>query len=383
MAKSKSDRFAKALVAFVFVLTVSSASASLTVYDDQPRPYIEDDSESPTVYIEDEELTAPVISTDTYMDVIDGRVVYRRNSDGKIVSEVVNGKIVEVLDNEAPAKSVAKSASETAESPKTSSPARQTLKELAPELGKSEKLPQKIIVQPAQVILVDDDKIGISDAKPYIEEERDRNVVDIYEDTSEKTIVTRTFSDGTTETVTLSDDQYVTDDGQIKTKVVEDKSDKPRVGYGYSHFSWGAETGICADLSGMDMSTFNFDVLMGYRNKFITLVGVGAGCHKSLGNRDTFLPVYFVFRSSFRPKPSLCFLHLRIGYSFNTVAQSPMFGDICSALGCGFNLSRGRRMQSYLLVAYTFRHFNQRHAELISSNRNDVSLAQIAFGITF
>ncbi|MDE5551572.1 MAG: hypothetical protein K2I91_00070, partial [Muribaculaceae bacterium] len=111
--------------------------------------------------------------------------------------------------------------------------------------------------------------------------------------------------------------------------------------------------------------------------------GVGGGIHKSLGTSDSFLPVYVLFRSSFRERPSLCFFHLRLGYSFNTISNSPTFGDTSCAIGCGIHLTRKRKFQSYLLLAYTFRHFNSKHSEITEINRSNVSLAQIGFGITF
>lgn len=198
------------------------------------------------------------------------------------------------------------------------------------------------------------------------------------------TTVTTTYSDGTTEITTLSEGESIGPDGRI-VKSAQEESDENLRGLAkqYSHFTWGASIGISADLSGMDMSTFNFDILAGYRNKWFQAIGVGAGVHKSLGSRDSYIPVYAVLRTSFRPKPSLCFFHLRLGYSFNTISNSPMFGDTSAAIGCGVNLMRTRKMQSYILLAYAFRHFNQRHTEMTNLSRSDVSLAQVSFGVTF
>lgn len=201
----------------------------------------------------------------------------------------------------------------------------------------------------------------------------------------EVTTVTTTYSDGTSETRTLAADEIVDSNGNI---VVVESSDmltdssRKSLSKRYSHFVWGSEIGICADLSGMDMSSFNFDLFAGYRNAFIQTLALGAGVHKSLGNRDSFIPIYVLFRSSFRKKPSLCFLNLRIGYSFNTISNSPTVGDTSCAIGCGFNLSRSKKIQSYILVAYAFRHFNQRHTQIINVAKSNVSLAQVSFGIT-
>lgn len=201
----------------------------------------------------------------------------------------------------------------------------------------------------------------------------------------EVTTVTTTYSDGTTEEHVLAEGETIGNNGEIVAVEFDefDETHRKGIARGFSHFTWGMETGMCIDLSGLDMSTFNFDVMFGYRNKWIQTLGVGAGIHKSLGSSDSFLPVYVLFRSSFRQRPSLCFFHLRLGYSFNTISNSPTFGDTSCAVGCGIHLTRKRKFQSYLLLAYTFRHFTRKHSELTEINRSNVSLAQIGFGISF
>ncbi len=202
---------------------------------------------------------------------------------------------------------------------------------------------------------------------------------------SEVTTVTTTYSDGTTEERVLAEGETIDESGHIIKQTIDEFDESKRIGIarGFSHFTWGLETGMSLDVSGLDMSTFNLDVMFGYRNKWIQMVGVGGGVHKSLGSSDSFFPVYVLFRSSFRPKPSLFFFHLRLGYSFNAVSNSPTYGDTSCAIGCGLNLTNKRKFQSYLLVAYSFRHFNRKHSEAADINRSNVSLAQIGFGVTF
>ncbi len=202
---------------------------------------------------------------------------------------------------------------------------------------------------------------------------------------SEVTTVTTIYSDGTSEERVLAEGETIDSNGRIISQKADEFDESKRVGIarGFSHFTWGMETGMSLDLSGLDMSTFNLDVMFGYRNKWIQMAGVGGGVHKSLGSSDSFFPVYAVFRSSFRPKPSLCFFHLRVGYSFNAISNSPTYGDTSCAIGCGLNLTNRRKFQSYLLVAYSFRHFNRKHSEAAEIHRSNVSLAQIGFGVTF
>ena len=208
--------------------------------------------------------------------------------------------------------------------------------------------------------------------------------VPVQEEVQIVTTVTTTYENGTTVSRVLEEDEEVADDGSI-LKRTESLAEKANVKLDnkLSPFIWGAELGMCVDLSGMDMSTFNFDLIAGWRNPWVQTLGVSVGVHKSLGTSDTFLPICLVVRSSFRPKPSLFFMDLRLGYSFNTVAKSPLFGDTCASLGCGINLKLSRKFQSYVILSYAFRHFNERHVEMTGVSRSDVSLAMVSFGLSF
>ncbi|MBD5203865.1 MAG: hypothetical protein HDS82_03195 [Bacteroidales bacterium] len=150
-----------------------------------------------------------------------------------------------------------------------------------------------------------------------------------------------------------------------------------------SHFTWGAEAGASIDLTGHDMSTFDADVLIGYKNDFIRLVGIGAGVHRAFGNGNNFIPLYGVFRSSFRKKPSLLFAHVDFGYSFNTIGDSPTFGDFTGSIGCGINLAMSRRFHSHILIALGFKHFNELHRSDTNIDVKDIYFARITFGVNF
>lgn len=150
-----------------------------------------------------------------------------------------------------------------------------------------------------------------------------------------------------------------------------------------SHFTWGIETGASVDMTGNDMSTFNADVIIGYKNATIRTIGVSAGVHRSFGNGDNYIPVCFVFRSSFRSRPSLFFLNFKAGYSFNTISDSPAFGDVCGTLGVGINLAMSRHFMSHIIIGYEFRHFTENHKSLINLTESNVSLAKLSFGVNF
>lgn len=151
-----------------------------------------------------------------------------------------------------------------------------------------------------------------------------------------------------------------------------------------SHFTWGADAGASIDLTGHDMSTFDIDILLGYKNRVIKTVGVGVGIHRSVLGHDNFIPIYLLFRSSFTSKPSLCFLNIRAGYSFNTIEDSPMFGDYNAAIGCGFNLSRSKSASTYLICNLGYRYFNERHRNYVERiDTHAVWTAQLQFGVNF
>lgn len=151
----------------------------------------------------------------------------------------------------------------------------------------------------------------------------------------------------------------------------------------FSHFTWGAEIGGSIDLTGHDMSTFDIDAVFGYKNKWIRVVGVGVGVHRSFGTSNMFIPVYVVFRSSFRPKPSLFFLSAKAGYSFNTISDSATYGDISSSLGWGINLAMSKRFRSHIILGVSYRHFRERHRANFNLDTQNIVLANVSFGVDF
>lgn len=150
-----------------------------------------------------------------------------------------------------------------------------------------------------------------------------------------------------------------------------------------SHFTWGAEVGASVDMDGNNLSTFDLDAVLGYKNKYLKIVGVGAGIHRALGSGNMFIPVYALIRTSFRQKPSLFFLNFRTGYSFNTIGDSPIFGDFSTAAGLGINLAMSRKFQSHIIISYVYRHFSSRNQDVARLSINNSNLAQISFGVNF
>lgn len=201
-------------------------------------------------------------------------------------------------------------------------------------------------------------------------------------ETEETITVTKVLSDSTVVTAEFTDRQLAEEFAKTNDLVPPVREETKKLPTSMSKIMYGLELGTGLDLSGTDMSTFNADILVGYRYKYVQLAGFGFGIHKSLGSRDSFMPLYAVFRTGFSPRPTLAFLHLSVGYSFNTVSRSPMFGDTTATLGAGFNLVQRPRFQSNIIIAFGYRHFNERHQALANITKANIGFAQISFGIS-
>lgn len=151
----------------------------------------------------------------------------------------------------------------------------------------------------------------------------------------------------------------------------------------FSHFTWGAETGASVDLTSHDLSSFDADVLLGYKNPYIKLAGIGAGIHRSIHSGNNFIPVYAVLRTSFRKKPSLLFLNIQAGYSFNTVKGAGTVGDFYSALGVGINLQQTSTAKSYIILSCAYQNFSEESRAKIDIDTRDIFYAKLVVGVNF
>lgn len=150
-----------------------------------------------------------------------------------------------------------------------------------------------------------------------------------------------------------------------------------------SHFTWGAEFGSSIDVTGHNHSTFNLNLNLGYKNALFKVFGIGVGINRSIASGDNYIPIYALVRTSFTRKPSLLFMNLQLGYSFNTIEDSPTFGDMSSALGLGINLSKSRKANSYLILSLGTRYFNQNHKSLIQLDTKFIYTANLHIGVNF
>lgn len=158
------------------------------------------------------------------------------------------------------------------------------------------------------------------------------------------------------------------------------KNDKP---LWTSHFTWGADIGSSIDLRGNDMSTFDAEAVLGYKNSFIQLAGVGAGVHRAFGNGNNMIPVYAVFRSSFRSAPSLFFLNVKAGYSFNSIGETGTRRGFNCSLGVGINLAMSAKFKSHIILSYGYFRLDEEQRLWAGMEIEHVDYAQLRFGVTF
>lgn len=151
----------------------------------------------------------------------------------------------------------------------------------------------------------------------------------------------------------------------------------------FSHFTWGAEVGSSLDLTSHDLSTFDVDVNLGFKNSFIKMAGIGAGIHRSIHTGNNFVPIYALLRTSFRSQPSLFFFNLQAGYSFNTIKGNDTMGDFTGSLGIGINLQQTRMAKSYLLLCAAYQYYSRDNKLAVGIDTNYIFFARLMLGVNF
>ncbi|MEG2243087.1 MAG: hypothetical protein RSC87_06330 [Muribaculaceae bacterium] len=180
-------------------------------------------------------------------------------------------------------------------------------------------------------------------------------------------------------------DSYVTNGStKVNNQYLESKNTLIRpIDKFIQHFVWGADIGSSIDMSGNDMSSIDIDAYFGYKNSFIRTLGVGASIHTALGNSNMAIPVYLIFRSSFRSQPSLCFLDLRAGYSFNSISSSYNQSGAYGSIGVGFNLSFSKKFNSHIILAYNFIQLKPYGEGENYVDLNNLSAMAVKIGVSF
>lgn len=150
-----------------------------------------------------------------------------------------------------------------------------------------------------------------------------------------------------------------------------------------SHFAWGVEAGGSIDMTSNDMSTLNIDSSFGYKNSWLDMAGVGAGIHVMVSNSCRSFPVYGVVRTSFRSKPSLCFMDLRAGVVFNDVNDDKTRSRLYVSPGIGFNLARSSKFRSYVALSYEYNGMKSYVRDEVKYDIKSLSMASVRLGISF
>lgn len=148
-------------------------------------------------------------------------------------------------------------------------------------------------------------------------------------------------------------------------------------------FAWGVAVSSSIDLTGNNMTYTGLDADFGYKNAYIQMLGVGAGINMMMSNSSASYPVYAVLQTNFSSKPSLCFMHLKGGVSFNRIndADNQTGGYVQG--GVGFNLASGKTFRSHLLLSYTLITRNDFVKEDVKVSCPSLQFLSFGIGITF
>lgn len=180
----------------------------------------------------------------------------------------------------------------------------------------------------------------------------------------------------------------VKSDGTLVSAEIPETKDAvsvdPSLSLSKSHLAWGAEIGSSIDLTSHDLSTFDADFMLGYRNDLIKLAGIGCGFHRSIHSTNNFVPLYGILRTSFRREPSLLFMNLQAGYSFNTISDHGTVGDFTSSLGFGINLQQRKSYQTYFIFSLAYQYYSDSNKLKIEQiDTNYIFFARLVFGVNF
>ncbi|MBD5243439.1 MAG: hypothetical protein HDS08_02510 [Bacteroides sp.] len=150
------------------------------------------------------------------------------------------------------------------------------------------------------------------------------------------------------------------------------------------HFSWGADVGGAIDMTTNNMSSINIDVYFGYRSSFIDMAGIGVGLNTMVNTSLRTYPVYGILRTSFTSRPSLAFMDMRAGCSFNSESKGDSHPSFFISPGVGFHLARSQNFRSYIILSYVF---NDLRSYSVDSREYDFSaglhFACLRIGVSF
>ncbi len=119
-------------------------------------------------------------------------------------------------------------------------------------------------------------------------------------------------------------------------------------------FAWGAAFAGEVDMSGYDQSSIGMDGYFGMSVPGIQMLGLGIGMQVPVSDSQRRIPMFFIARTSFSTRPTLCFMDVRAGISSNDVGHEQWQTGEYASLGLGFNLARGKKFSSHLILSYSY-----------------------------
>ncbi len=146
-------------------------------------------------------------------------------------------------------------------------------------------------------------------------------------------------------------------------------------------FAWGAETGGSVDLSGNDMSSFDFNLSFGIRYRWLKFAGIGTGADIMVSNSCRTFPVYVRIATDFHTLPQLLFLDLKGGIGFNYLENNRQSTGAYAYSGLGINFARTAKFSSYMSIGYSFIQHRDNTDAIVT--HSDLHMATIKIGINF
>lgn len=116
------------------------------------------------------------------------------------------------------------------------------------------------------------------------------------------------------------------------------------------HFTWGADIASGVDLTAHDMTNFTLGAMVGYKDCYFRLAGIGASIMSMMNNSSRCYPIYAILRTSFSKHRQLCFMELRGGISINNVLDSRQHTGAYASAGVGVTLAHNRTFSSHLTL---------------------------------
>lgn len=162
----------------------------------------------------------------------------------------------------------------------------------------------------------------------------------------------------------------------VETK--ETPSDSPKLS-----FAWGGDLGASIDLTGNDMSAFDFNVLVGIKRGWLNFLGVGLGADISISGNTKAYPIFVNFRTNFRNRPSLFFWDLRGGMAYNQLEHNHVQWGVYGSTGVGVNLARSSKFSSNLSLNYVFRQRKRVVGAEMVHEFTDLHMVSVRLGVIF